>query len=108
MSSNKKQDCARSRSRLVEKAFGGLGRRIGERGAAPRGVVRLLHHTGKDELGRLRGFTDGELAPVVAADENEQKRKDNDIPQCGFLICGLVDLQCRRGGGRLREAAVHG
>lgn len=71
---------------------GGLGRGIGERGAAPRGVVRLLHHTRKDKLGGLRGFTDGQLAPVVASDEDEDKREDNDIPQCGFFFYGIVDF----------------
>ena len=70
----------------------GLGRGIGKRGAAPRRVVRLLHHTRKDELGRLRGSTDGQLAPIVASDEDEQKGKDDDIPQRSLFIYGIVDF----------------
>lgn len=88
--SDKKPECRALRE--VEVEVEGLGRGIGERGAAPRGVVRLLHHTRKDELRGLRRFTNGQLAPVVASDQDDDKRKDDDISQCCLFFYGIVDF----------------
>jgi hypothetical protein len=71
-------------------------------------VVRLLHHTRKDELRRLLGFADGQGAPVVPPGEDEDEGEDDDVPQRAFLLHGLVDLQGGLGGGWLRGGGVHG
>lgn len=40
----------------------------------------------------MRGFTDGQLAPVVASDEDEEECKYDDIPQRSFFLYGIVDF----------------